>query len=67
MLLKLVLTFTVNEGAFISSPPQAMVPFRDTNRSILAYIYLEVYSSESYKGQVTQICLVSPYFLIEFC
>lgn len=69
MLLKLVLTFTVNEGAFISPPPppQTMVPFCDTNRSILAYIYLEVYSSESYKGQITQICLVSLYFLIEFC
>ena len=39
MLLKLVLTFTVNEGAFISFSPQTIVPFCDTNRSILAYIY----------------------------
>lgn len=69
MLLKLVLTFTVNEGAFISFSAQTIVPFCDTNRSILAYIYiyLQVYSGESYKGQITQICLVSPYFLIEFC
>ena len=44
MLLKLVLTFTVNEGAFIipPPPPQTMVPFYDTNRSILAYIYRSV-------------------------
>ena len=39
MLLKLVLTFTVNEGAFISFSAQTIVPFCDTNRSILAYIY----------------------------
>lgn len=43
MLLKLVLTFTVNEGAFISFSAQTIVPFCDTNRSILAYIYIYTY------------------------
>ena len=42
MLLKLVLTFTVNEGAFISFSAQTIVPFCDTNRSILAYIYIPI-------------------------